>query len=110
MSHPSDPVSPARFTVYAAFNVTGRGAIVAGQLDRGTVRTGDQLRWTLDGVVRHETCTGVSPMLVRDPAAPPMLGLFVSNVEPSDFAKGLVIEVVSDRSDRGPLGDVQVSG
>jgi hypothetical protein len=49
-------------------------------------------------------------MLVRDPAAPPMLGLFVSNAEPSDIAEGLVIEVLSDRSHQGPLGTSRRSG
>ena len=60
------------------------------------------LRWTRDGVVRHEACIGVAPVLVRDPSAPPMIGLMASNVEPSEFTEGLVIEVLRERSDRGP--------
>jgi hypothetical protein len=79
---------------------------VAGHLPRDAVEEGDLLRGTRDGVVRHEACTGVAPVHVRDPAASPMIGLLVSNVEPSEFPEGLVTEVLSTRVDRGAPGGI----
>jgi translation elongation factor EF-Tu-like GTPase len=87
----------ARFVVRKSFEDAGRGTVVAGQIEGGQVRTGDRLSWTRDDVERRATCRGVAAMLLGRPSDPPMLGLFVPEAEPDDFAEGQVIQVFADR-------------
>jgi hypothetical protein len=79
---------PLRIKVESAFRVTGRGTVLAGAIEHGTIRAGDEIELELadEGDIETVplTCKSVESVFQsgRDPARDPLMGLPVSGIEP----------------------------
>jgi elongation factor Tu len=89
---------PFVLSVEGAFRITGRGTVVAGVIERGTVRSGDVLELVKPGdadrvQVYQVRCVSSSGIHApnRDPALDALVGVLVKGVEPSDVSAGDVL-------------------
>jgi elongation factor Tu len=85
---------PFRMTIEDAFEITARGTVVSGRIERGVVRVGDDLELTrANGSTRSVRVRGIEltcPPLDRSrPADPNLIGLLLepdlSKAELSDY-------------------------
>jgi elongation factor Tu len=83
-----------RLTVEDVFTIRGRGTVVTGRVESGTLRTGDTVRQTRpDGVARDLTVTGIEMFRkVTDVAnAGDNVGLLVRDATGDDIGRGDVL-------------------
>lgn len=80
---------PLRVKVESAFSVTGRGTVLAGTIEQGTIRGGVELelvQLTDDGTIEIVPlmCKSVESIFHagRDPALSPLIGVLVTDLEP----------------------------
>lgn len=86
---------PLRIKIEAAFRLTGRGTVLAGTIEQGTIRAGDEIelvQLTDDGDIETVplVCKSVEGIFQpdRDPALSPLIGIPVSGIEPESVKAG----------------------
>jgi translation elongation factor EF-Tu-like GTPase len=84
-----------RLKVEAAFRITGRGTVIAGVIEQGTLQAGDELELVQsaeDGrpESRLTRCTGIGGIHAtgRDPALGAPIGVLVSDLDPHEVRPG----------------------
>ena len=79
-----------RFHIEAASTITKRGTVVIGYILQGMVRSGDALEFHHAGASRPVECHRVEFVddLHRSRELPPLLGLWIPALEPSDISEG----------------------
>jgi translation elongation factor EF-Tu-like GTPase len=89
---------PFVLRVEGAFRSTGRGTVVAGVIEQGTVRSGDVLELVKPGDgdrVQADQVRCVSSSAIyapnRDPSLGALVGVVVKGAEPSDVSAGDVL-------------------
>ena len=95
---------PFRFTVEGAFRITGRGTVIVGVIDQGTVPIGDHLDLVQpSGADTTATlrcqCLDASPMSVtgRDPALETPVGILIGpDIEPDAIRPGAKLQAAAD--------------
>ena len=77
-----------RFVVESAFELSGRGTVVVGRLEEGTIRAGDKLRLLSQGAERTVTCRGAAAIRESDwtPGTPPPIGLLLPELSPDEVS------------------------
>jgi len=84
-----------RMTVQDVFVITGRGCVVTGRVEKGSVALGDSvtLRRT-DGSTRMVTVTGIEMFrkVLKVASQGDNVGLFLSGVEKRNVARGDILE------------------
>ena len=81
------------FVVRSSFTVTGRGTYVAGYVESGEVRTGDELRWIEADNTRCATCRAVEGVYELPLQEPTTIALAVDDGAPQDFIEGMTLSV-----------------
>jgi translation elongation factor EF-Tu-like GTPase len=83
-----------RFTVEDVFVITGRGTVVTGRVEVGTVSVGDVLEWVHpDGTARSTTVSAIEAFRKKLDTAGvgEMIGLLLRDVERADIPAGTVL-------------------
>lgn len=83
-----------RLTVQDVFSIRGRGTVVTGRVESGTIRTGDTLRQTrTDGTTRDVTVTGIELIrkITDQAAAGDDVGLLLRDLGRDDIGAGDVL-------------------
>ena len=83
-----------RFTVQDVFVITGRGTVVTGNVEVGTVSVGDVLEWThADGTTRSTTVTAIEAFRKNLDTAGvgELVGLLLRDVQRTDIPAGAVL-------------------
>jgi elongation factor Tu len=83
-----------RMTVQDVFSIKGRGTVVTGQIESGSVGVGDTVRQTrLDGTSREVTITSVEMFrkVVKTASAGDNVGLLLRDLGRSDIGAGDVL-------------------
>lgn len=91
----ASPTGPFRMVVDDVFSIAGRGTVVTGRIDTGTVRVGQPVRITRAGsAARSSTVTGVEMFRrIRNTAsAGDDVGLLLAGVGKDDVARGDLLE------------------
>lgn len=86
---------PLRISVESAFRVTGRGTVLAGTIEQGTIRAGDEIELVLltdHGVMDTVPliCKSMGSIFQpgRDPALSPVIAVLVDGIEPESVKAG----------------------
>lgn len=65
----------AKYTIKDLFHITGRGIVLAGHIEEGTILTGDFIEFTALGKKRKRKITGVN--YIRKPNDKDKVGLLI---------------------------------
>jgi elongation factor Tu len=98
MNNPADPArarQPFRLVVEASFAVTGRGTVIAGTIEQGRVRIGDDLELVQladdnQAQTLPITCIGVEfvDQLSREAGPRALAGILVAELQPDAVRPG----------------------
>lgn len=94
---PLEPVAGGgefRLTVQDVFSILGRGTVVTGQVESGSVHRGDVVRQTrVDGTGRDLTVTGIEMFRKVTDAANPgdNVGLLLADIRREDIGAGDIL-------------------
>jgi translation elongation factor EF-Tu-like GTPase len=94
---PSIPIGVAtgfRMTVQDVFSITGRGTVVTGRIEAGTIATGSTVRLTRhDGATRDVEVSGIEVFRKKLDAASAgdNVGLLLRGIDKTDVAAGDVL-------------------
>ena len=86
-----------RITVEDVFSITGRGTVITGQVESGSVKVGDQVTLRrVDGSIREVTVTGIEMFRkILDAARQgDNVGLLLRGLDRSDVGRGDVLEKI----------------
>ena len=84
---------PFLMPVEDVFSITGRGTVATGRIDRGKVKTGDELVLVGFGSDKKTVCTGVEMFrkLLDDGQAGDNVGLLLRGVDKKEIERGMCI-------------------
>jgi elongation factor Tu len=84
---------PFLMPVEDVFSITGRGTVATGRIDRGKVKTGDEVALVGFGSERKSVVTGVEAFrkLLDDGRAGDNVGLLLRGVEKTEVERGMVL-------------------
>jgi len=82
-----------RMTVKDVFRLAGRGTVVTGQIERGTLNVGDELSFQRDGLSKKTVVTGIEQFRkqLQQANAGDNVGVLLGNVEKSEIQPGDVL-------------------
>jgi elongation factor Tu len=88
-----DKTAPFQMPIEDTFTITGRGTVVSGRVERGTLVPGDEIEIVGGGKIRSAVVTGVQAFRKDIPAADAGLnvGLLLRGVERGEVERGMVI-------------------
>jgi elongation factor Tu len=84
---------PFQMPVEDVFSITGRGTVATGRIDRGKVKTGDEVALVGFGSEKKSVVTGVEAFrkLLDDGRAGDNVGLLLRGVEKTEIYRGMVL-------------------
>jgi elongation factor Tu len=84
---------PFLMPVEDVFSITGRGTVATGRIERGKVKTGDELAIVGFGSDKKTVCTGVEMFrkLLDDGQAGDNVGLLLRGVDKKEIERGMVL-------------------
>jgi elongation factor Tu len=84
---------PFLMPVEDVFSITGRGTVATGRIERGKVKTGDELAVVGFGSDKKTVCTGVEMFrkLLDDGQAGDNVGLLLRGVDKKEIERGMVL-------------------
>ena len=88
-----DVDKPFLMPVEDVFSITGRGTVATGRIERGKVKTGDELAIVGFGSDKKTVCTGVEMFrkLLDDGQAGDNVGLLLRGVDKKEIERGMVL-------------------
>ena len=88
-----DVDKPFLMPIEDVFSITGRGTVATGRIDRGKVKTGDELAIVGFGSDKKTVCTGVEMFrkLLDDGQAGDNVGLLLRGVDKKEIERGMVL-------------------
>jgi len=88
-----DKTAPFQMPIEDTFTITGRGTVVSGRVERGSLKSGDEVEIVGGGKIRKVVVTGVQAFRKDIPAADAGLnvGLLLRGVERGEVERGMVI-------------------
>lgn len=88
-----DVTAPFQMPIEDTFTITGRGTVVSGRVERGTLKAGDEVEIVGGGKARAAVVTGVQAFRKDIPAADAGLnvGLLLRGVDRHEVERGMVI-------------------
>jgi elongation factor Tu len=88
------PTDPAfRMTVQDVFTIKGRGTVVTGQIESGTVTVGDEIQIQRQGSMKKTTVTGVEMFrkVVTRAQVGENVGVLLKDISKQDIQRGDVL-------------------
>jgi len=84
---------PFLMPVEDVFSITGRGTVATGRIERGKIRTGDEIALVGFGSDKKTVCTGVEMFrkLLDDGQAGDNVGLLLRGVDKKEIERGMVL-------------------
>jgi elongation factor Tu len=92
-NRPADEQAPFLFAIEDVFNIKGRGVVVTGMVERGTVRAADRLEMVGAGRRKAVECRGIEYFKGNLEVALPgdNVGLLLGGVESREVARGALL-------------------
>ena len=104
---------PFRFTVEDVFTIAGRGTVVTGRVESGTIETGDRVRITTrDGRVLTTIITGIERFreIIDQASAGAEVGLLLRGIDRDDVSRGDVLTSGAAAAEEKTEFDVVLTG